>query len=411
MKVKDVAHGTGIWVEDSLPIKNLARLVFTANLSGFPVVHKEKLVGFITEEDIFSNIYDLKGEEIVDSKKVAALLEEPVSTIMVKNPMFVTPETSLVEAQILMYKNNFTRLPVVDHNKKILGTIARGDVFRHILKHEIPTLEKGQYASFMSENYDQMIDWDMRVENEFPTLFRVFQKHNVKSVVDVGSWTGEYAIRLAKEGVETVGLDHNPLMVAYANGKKSKLPQSVKNKVSFQLTDFSNLTKIFEKNSVEAVLSVGTSLAYVPQSPKKILNDLYAITKKGGVIVIQILNLEKVVEEKGRFLNFRVKKNPKKQGEELFIEYFDKKDENTLIHNIVNFTSNGDRWVFAGINSIEISYLKNNDVIKMLEDAGYKDINVTGTKGEFRGQFGQMSLIKPFDPRTSDWMTVIAVKK
>lgn len=408
MKVQDVMQTSAIWVEDSLPIKSLARIVFTANLSGFPVVSHNKLVGFITEEDVFSNIYNAKGEEILSGEETTALLEKPVKTIMVKNPISVTPETKLVDAQLLMYKYNFTRLPVVDKNKNLLGTIARGDVFRHILKNEIPRLEQGQYAAFMMDNYDQMIDWDLRVENEFPTLLWVFQRDNIKKIIDLGSWTGEYAKRLAEEGVDVVGLDHNSLMIAYANAKKAKLPEAIKKKLSFQLTDFTDIPKMFKKGEIDGVVSVGTSLAYLPQDPEKVLKDLHSVVRKDGVIVLQLLNLEKVVEQKGRFLNFVVKKVDKDKNEELYVEYFDKKDEKTLMHNVVHFKKDTGRWVFTGINSIKIIYIKNDEIAPMLERAGFRDVNIAGTKSEYRGQFGQMSLIKPFDPKTSDWMTVIA---
>ena len=58
----------------------------------------------------------------------------------------------------------------------------------------------------------------------------------------------------------------------------------------------------------------------------------------------------------------------------------------------------------------EIKYIKNDQVEDMVKKAGFKDVTVTGNKGEEEGQYGHMSIVKPFDPLSSEWMTVIAYK-
>lgn len=405
MKVRDVMQTSVITVDENDSIKKIARLIFSLNTAGFPVLKDKKLIGFITEEDIFFNFYDVSGKVQKNDGELSKILEKTAKDLMVK-PMTVSADTLLVDAQLMMYKNNFTRLPVVDSDNNFLGNITRGDIFRSILREEIPRLEQGQYAEFMAENYDLMVDWDKRTEYEFPTLFRIFKNNKVKKIMDLGSWTGEYAIRLAREGIEVIGVDHNELMVALAKDKRSKLPDNIKKRVDFELSDFLDLTRKFKSGSFDGVVSLGTSLAYLPQKPEHVLKDLHKIIKKDGVIVLQLLNMERVIEEKGRFLNFKIKKTDSK--EELFIEYFDKKNENTLMHNIVNFTRDGGRWIFGGINSIEVHYIKNDEVATLLQKAGFKDISITGNKGEYKGQFGQMSLVKPFYPQTSEWMTVVA---
>lgn len=408
MKVRD-AMQTGIWVEDDLPIKNLTRIIYTANLSGFPVVHNKKLVGFITEEDIFSNLYDVKKEELHDKKTTASILEKPVKDLMVKNPISVTPDTDLIDAQRLMYKHNFTRLAVVNEKNELLGTVARADVFGQILKNEIPNLEEGQYASFVLENYDQMVDWDKRFDFEFPTLFRIFSRHNAKKVLELGIWTGEYAIGLAKEGVgEITGVDSNELMVQFANSKKAKLPQNIKSRVTFKQSDYKDLNKLFTAGSFDAAICMGGALPYIPADPESLLRQLHTIVRKDGVVVLQLLNMERVIEKRRRFLYFKIDKTKEPNDEVLYIEFFDVKDKDTLIHNVVSFVSDGNRWIYRGINSIEVKYLKTGQIEPALKAAGFKDIVLSGNKGEYKGAYGQMSLVKPFDPETSEWMTVVA---
>lgn len=412
MKVRDAMQTSAVWIEDTLPVKDLARIIYTVGYSGFPVVHEKKLVGFITEEDVFSQLYNVEGEELRNSEYIEKILEGPVSKIMIKDTVSVTPETDLIDAQKLMYRYNFTRLPVVNKEGVLLGTLARGDVFGHILKNEIPKLEEGQYASFVLENYDQMVEWEKRFDFEFPTLFRIFTKHNAKKILDLGIGTGEYSIRLVQEGVEeVVGVDNNPLMVEFANSKKAKLSPNMKNKVSFKQTDYSNLSKLFPASSFDAVVCMGGALPYFPVDTEMLVNQLHTIVRKDGVVVFQLLNLERVIEQRRRFLYFKIDKSTtQKDQEELYVEFFDVKNEKTLIHNVVHFTLDSGRWLYKGINSIEIKYVRNNDVVPLLKKAGFKNIIVTGNKGEYKGAYGQISLVKPFDPETSEWMTIVASK-
>lgn len=406
MKVRDVMQTSYIAVQEDSPIKNIARLIFSGNIYSLPVLNGKKLVGFITEEDIFFGMHGQKDQISYDKDKLALILEKKAKDLMVKNVISVNPDTKLQDAQALMYKYNFAQIPVIEEDGTLVGMVTRANVFRTVLEEEIPKLEQGQYAEFMAENYDLMIDWDKRTEYEFPTLFRIFKNNKITKILDLGSWTGEYAIRIAREGINVIGVDHNPLMVALSNDKRLRLPDNIKKRISFELSDFKDLSRICKKGSVDGVVSVGTSLAYIPQKPEDVLRSVHEILRKDGVLVLQLLNTERVVEEKGRFLSFKIKKTDSK--EELFIEFFDKKDQNTLMHNVVNFTRDGQRWIFGGINSIEVHYIKNDEVATLLQTAGFKDISITGNKGEYRGQFGQMSLVKPFYPQTSEWMTIVA---
>lgn len=409
MKVKDVMRVPTFFVEETIPLKKLIHIALSSGAFGFPVVNsKKQVVGVITQEDIFQGIYDSSGKKIND-KELCKFLKVPVKNVMIKDVLTISPDMDFVEAQVLMYSHLFAQLPVVNEKKELIGIVTHGNMFKEVIENEIPDLETDQYASFMVDNYDIMTDWDKREELEFPTLFRVFKGANVKKIIDLGSWTGEYAIRLAREGIEVVGLDQNPIMIKYAESKRVKLPDNIKNKVSFHLTDFTDLHKLFKKGSVDGVIGVGTSLSYLPQKPQTILKNIHPLIKKDGVIVLQLLNLKRIVEDKGRFFNFRIKKvGPGQEKEELFIEFFDKKDEETLMHNVINFVRDGSSWVYSGINSIEIAYIKHDQIISLLREAGFHDITMSGNKGEYRGQYGQMSLIKPFDPKTSEWMTVFA---
>ncbi len=407
MKVKDVMQNSVIFVKEDTSVKKLAHIAFSSGAFGFPVVdRKKKVVGIVTQEDIFLRLLGSKGKRI-EAKALAVILEEPVQKIMVRNVMSISPDTDVVQASLLMYKNSFAQLPVVNEKKELVGIVTHGSMFRNVIEKEIPQLEENDFASFIEDNYDQMIDWEKRFDFDFPSLFRIFKRDKVEKVLDVGVWTGEYTIGLAREGVDVVGVDNNPLMVEIASGKRAKLPEDVKKNVSFKLTDYKDLNKIFPDASFDAAISMGNVLPYLPVESVDLIKSMKKIVRKNGVIVLQLLNIERILTTKKKFLYFKTASDSHKD-KELYIEFYNKKSDGILTQHIISFVRDRERWVFRGINSIEIKYVKHTDVEEMFKKAGITDLTISGNKTEEEEEYGPMSLVKPFDPATSDWMTVIA---
>lgn len=400
-----------LWVEEDFSIKKLTRLIFTTNRPGFPVVKNGKVTGFISEEDVFYKIYNIRQKESQGRDMLNDILDKKVKDYMVKSAVTVHPDDSIVDAQMLLYKHNFFQVPVVDDRGKLVGILGRGDVFRYVIEKEMPCLEESEFKSFIATNYDHMIDWEKRFDFEFPSLFRVFKRYDINHVLDVGCWTGQYSIGLAKEGMTVTGVDDTPQLVSFSKSKASKLPETIQKKINFELCDkeFKNIDKVFTKESFDGAVCIGGVFPYLSKDPVGFLKRVKSVIKKDGVFVLQLLNLERVIEQKHRFLYSKIKKaKSPSEKEELYVEFFDKKDDNTLTQHIVSLASDGKIWVYKGINSIDIDYIKNKEVLPIMKAAGFTDISISGNKGEEDGQYGQMSLVKPFDPATSEWMTVVA---
>ncbi|MCR5494428.1 MAG: CBS and ACT domain-containing protein [Treponema sp.] len=51
-----------------------------------------------------------------------------IKNVMTKNPITITPESSVTEARALMNKNNIGKLPVVDKNFKLVGMVTKNDL-------------------------------------------------------------------------------------------------------------------------------------------------------------------------------------------------------------------------------------------------------------------------------------------
>lgn len=421
MKVSDVMQKSVISISEGTPIKEVGRLIFSLGIAGIPVVRDKKLVGIVTEQDILVKLFPSIQEIAEDFFNVSnfELMEAnllnffntPVEQIMNKKPVSATSEMPLMRVQSLMLVNKFSRVPIVDKKGNLIGIISQGDIFRQLLKNEIPKIEKERYAGFIAKHYDLMVNWEKRLKWELPVLFRIFKKEKVQNILDVGTWTGEYALALAKRGVRVLGLDHNQIMIQMSEKKKERLPFTAKKNIKFMLTDFSDLpTEINE--SFDAAVCLGNALPYIPASPENLFKGVFSsLRQKNGVMIIQTLNFEKLLKTKDRLISFMIQKSELAyEKEHLFLEFFDRETNDWLSHHVVIFDSDGKNWLFKGITTIKIRYLRKNDLEKALKKAGFKKISFSGNMGEYQGDYGKLSFSEPFKSLESDWLNVIARK-
>lgn len=304
MKVSEIMQKSVISVTEDTPLKEAGRLIFSLGIAGIPVLSDKKLIGIVTEEDMLANMHPTLHEVAQDvharnfeemEQNLALLLEKPVSDIMNTTPFSISGDISILQAQSIMKLHGFSRLPITDKKGNLIGIVSQGDIFRQLLKNEIPKLENDRYAGFIAQHYDQMVDWNKRFAYEFPALLQLFKKKKVQNVLDLGVWSGEYSIGLAKKtSLNIVGLDHNPMMISIAENKRKKLPEGVKNRLKFIRSDFSNIAESVG-GEFDAVISMGNALPYIPENSDKLLGEVEDLLKpKKGILVFQVLNFEKV---------------------------------------------------------------------------------------------------------------------
>lgn len=116
-------------------LRPLAALVFD---------EKYNLLGHIEEKDILAGIAAaaLPGSsERQDSisapdentmNALKELSERPVSTLLNPFKVFVDPEDSVAKAADVMLRNNLQILPVLEHQKKLVGMIRGIEIFEYL---------------------------------------------------------------------------------------------------------------------------------------------------------------------------------------------------------------------------------------------------------------------------------------
>jgi len=153
-KVRDVMSKSVICFSPENTVFEVARILSEKNISGAPVVDKEKVVGIISTSDIvkflktklkIGSVHELPslsllfldlvktGKDFVELKKDIKKIENvKIKNIMSKKVVSIDPEASIFDAAELMDKHDVNRLPVIE-NGKLVGIVARADIIKAIV--------------------------------------------------------------------------------------------------------------------------------------------------------------------------------------------------------------------------------------------------------------------------------------
>jgi IMP dehydrogenase len=120
-KVRNYMSTNVITVRPNQPIKEVLRLMAETNHDGFPVLEDGRLIGIITTRDC---VFKRRGSKVKD---------------FMSNEVVVTfPETNLMDAARVMFRMGYSRLPVVNEEKKLIGIITNADVIRSQIERATP---------------------------------------------------------------------------------------------------------------------------------------------------------------------------------------------------------------------------------------------------------------------------------
>lgn len=147
MQVKEIMKTNIIKIKKGTNLKEAARILADNKISGAPVVdEKERLIGIISEKDIFRTLYPNYEEFYLDTglrvdfekieDRISEISELAVEDIMIKDIISVTPDTSIVKIGAIMFARNIHRVVVLEENKP-LGIVTRRDIYRAIFKEKM----------------------------------------------------------------------------------------------------------------------------------------------------------------------------------------------------------------------------------------------------------------------------------
>jgi CBS domain-containing protein len=146
-KAKDIMTAETITATASMPVKELAKLLFDNKIGGVPVRDETgKVIGVVTESDLIDQnkkvhiptvISFLDGFIFLESQKrlgddLKKMAGITAGDICSKQLVSVTTETPLDEVATLMAEENVHTLPVLDGDH-LVGVIGKTDIIKTII--------------------------------------------------------------------------------------------------------------------------------------------------------------------------------------------------------------------------------------------------------------------------------------
>ena len=124
--VKNILRTKGsvtLSADPSLPVREALKRMLDSNVGSLLVVRDGELVGLFAERDL-ARAVAIRGE---------IALSGVVGDMMVKDVLYVSPDTTSEECMALMTEKRTRHLPVLE-NDELVGIVSIGDVVKQLIE-------------------------------------------------------------------------------------------------------------------------------------------------------------------------------------------------------------------------------------------------------------------------------------
>lgn len=134
--VSDVMSRDLVTLRESDTLDIADELLNMSHIRHLPVVRGKKLVGLLTHHDLLRHCHrrDAAGQPI------------QAAAVMVRDPVTIGPEASLLSAIRVILDNRFGCLPVTADNGTLLGIVTEADLLR-VAAERVEELDRQQLAA------------------------------------------------------------------------------------------------------------------------------------------------------------------------------------------------------------------------------------------------------------------------
>ncbi|MFZ1730731.1 MAG: class I SAM-dependent methyltransferase [Bacteroidota bacterium] len=207
-----------------------------------------------------------------------------------------------------------------------------------------------QFYNTLADQYDGMTRFEDRLAKQRPILSSMLMRFPARRAIDLGCGTGVHAIALAQMGVKVTGVDISNGMLDQARTNAENTGLNVR----FKKGDF--LTPI-TKTRFDLLLCLGNSLPHIASRDEltKVFKHWRQLCARDGVLIIQLLNYERVLEKRERIVNIR------RDGDDTIIRFYDFLDD-ALQFNILTLQENGSE-ISHTLQSTRLTPFTEEDII------------------------------------------------
>ena len=146
-------------------------------------------------------------------------------------------------------------------------------------------------------DYDELVNWEARLEREGPFFRRLFDQHGVRSVADVGAGSARHAIMFRSWGLDVTAIDPSEDMLELARENAERLGSDVR----IVEGGFGDVARIVGA-PVDAVTCTGNALPHVRSRAalRTALADFAEALRPRGMLVLHYLNHQRLVSQRIR---------------------------------------------------------------------------------------------------------------
>ncbi|MFH0921464.1 MAG: class I SAM-dependent methyltransferase [Fibrobacterota bacterium] len=219
----------------------------------------------------------------------------------------------------------------------------------------------------LAEDYDRMTRFEERLKTEGALLAPWVKGETRWNILDAACGTGLHSIVLAGMGKKVTGADRSKGMLARARCHAKKQGAHVR----FVCADFGNLREK-ATGPFDTVICLGNSLPHLltDAALSKTLRDFHHVLKPGGLLLLQLINYDRVLKEKTRLVGMR------HDRELTFIRMYDFLEKNVRF-NVLTLREKSGRTM-PEIRSTELHPWRQRELLTALKTAGFVQPEIFG---------------------------------
>lgn len=129
MSLSKIMTSKLVSVEPDDSLEEIKRLFDNVPFHHLLVVEKGKLVGIVSDRDLFKALSPAVGTA-AETRRDAALLHKKAHQIMTRKPTSLSPQQTIKDALDLFNSQRFSCIPIVDKHNKPVGVVSWRDIMR-----------------------------------------------------------------------------------------------------------------------------------------------------------------------------------------------------------------------------------------------------------------------------------------
>jgi acetoin utilization protein AcuB len=130
LKISDIMTRVVVTVDMDETVQRVQAIFEESKFHHLVVTENARVVGIISDRDLLKNISPFLGNQYLERKQDANLLNRKAHQIMTRHPTLVKENMDVVEATELLLRKGVSCLPVVGKELHIVGIITWRDLLK-----------------------------------------------------------------------------------------------------------------------------------------------------------------------------------------------------------------------------------------------------------------------------------------